>query len=94
MRVTIPDEVYAEQIEDETVLLELRTGRYFGLDPVASRLWQLLVDFGSTEAVAKAALEEYDVSFEQLRQDIDALVEQLVERKLLLVEDHAAPAAR
>jgi hypothetical protein len=94
MRVTIADQVYAERIEDETVLLELGTGRYYGLDAVASRLWHLLAELGSTEAAANAALQEYDVSAEELSRDIDVLVKELVQRNLLVVEDHAAPATR
>jgi len=94
MRVTIGDQVFAEQVDNETVLLELDSGRYFGLDPVGSRLWQLLVELGSTEAVAQAAHREYDISLEQLTQDIDALVGALAEHKLVVVEAHATPPPR
>jgi len=93
MRISVADQVFVERVDGETVLLELASGRYFGLDPVASRLLELLVQLGTTEAVAEAALEEYDVSREQLSQDIEALVHQLVEHKLIVVEAHAAPTA-
>lgn len=92
MRITIADQVYAERVEGETVLLELDSGRYFGLDPVASRLWDLLLEFGTTEAVAQVASGEYDVSLEQLTEDLNALVAELAKRNLIVVEDHAAPA--
>lgn len=89
MRVTVPDHVYAEVVGDETVLLELGSGRYYGLDPIGTRLWQLLVEMKSTEDVVAAASEEFDVAPAQLAKDIATLVSELAARKLVVV--HAAP---
>lgn len=40
--ITIPEEVYTQEIGAETILLDTQGGRYFGLDPVGTRMWQLL----------------------------------------------------
>ena len=85
MRVSASDHVYAETIDDETVLLELESGEYYGLDAVGTRLWQLLSELGSTEAVAAAALEEFDVAPTELANDLTRLVHELVQRRLLVV---------
>ncbi|HEU5077385.1 MAG TPA: PqqD family protein [Polyangiaceae bacterium] len=94
MRVAIAEQVFAERVDDETVLLELEAGSYYGLDPVAARLWDLLGELGSIEAVAEVASGEYDVSLEQLTEDLNALVAELAERNLIVMEGHAAPSRR
>ena len=83
MRITIGEQVYAEAVNDEIVLLELGSGKYYGLDPVGSRLWQLLVELGSTEAVLDQALTEYDVAREELARDLEELIRELEQRKLV-----------
>lgn len=85
MRVSIGEHVYAEAVNDETVLLELSSGQYYGLDAVGSRLWQLLAELGSTEAVVEQALTEYDVDREELARDLDELVQELARRQLVIV---------
>ena len=89
MRVTVSEHVYTETVNDETVLLELESGQYYGLDAVGTRLWQLLTELGSTDAVEAAAAEEFDVTPADLRRDIANLVHELADRKLVVV--HAAP---
>src|SRR5690606_27177440 len=74
MRVTIGEQVYAEAVNDEVVLLELSTGQYYGLDTVGSRLWELLTELRSTEAVVDIALAEYEVGREELTRDLEQLV--------------------
>jgi len=95
MRVTVAEHVYTETVEDETVLLELESGQYYGLDAVGSRLWQLLTELGSTDAVVAAAAEEFDATPAELRNDIANLVHELADRKLVVVHASAdSPPAR
>ena len=85
MRVSVPEHVYAETVQDETILLELQSGNYYGLDSVGTRLWQLLTELQATEAVAAAASEEFDVTPEEVAKDIENLVQELADRGLLVV---------
>ena len=84
MRVTVGQEVFSETVHDETVLLELRSGQYYGLDSISSRFWQLLSELESTEAVVDAALKEYAVEREKLTRDIEEFVRALEERGLVV----------
>ena len=85
MRVTVSEHVYTESVDDETVLLELESGQYYGLDSVGTRLWQLLSELGSTEAVTAAAVAEFEVEPGQLASDLAVLVRELADRKLVVV---------
>ncbi len=90
MRLTIPDDVMVRDLASEAVLLHLGTGTYFGLDSVGARIWHLLAEHQSTEAVVPLLLQEFDVDERQLRQDLDALYTQLLEQGLLIAADEPA----
>lgn len=75
--VTIPTNVMARQVGDETVILDLASGTYFGLDPVGARAWQLLSEGKSLAQVCETMLSEFEVAREELQSDIARLVEEL-----------------
>jgi hypothetical protein len=81
--VTIPKQVMARQVGDETVILDLASGTYFGLDPVGTRIWQLLAEGRTLAQVSEVILAEYDVLREEVEQDLDQLVKELSARKLI-----------
>jgi hypothetical protein len=77
-----PDAVFQE-VEGEAVLLHLAQGKYFGLDEVGTRIWQLLEAHGSAGAVLDRMLEEFDVEPERLESDLDDLLQALAENGLV-----------
>jgi len=85
-RVNIPGDVLFHELDGEAVLLNLQTGKYFGLDPMGTRIWQYLVEYGSPGTVYNKLLEEYDVDAERLRADLLALVDQLEAHGLIRLD--------
>ncbi len=83
-RVRIPQEVLARQVGEETVMLDLAKGAYFGLDPVGARMWQLLTEGKVLAEVCDAIVEEYDVSRDVVERDLLALVADLMAQGLLV----------
>jgi hypothetical protein len=86
-KLAIPDHVMSRQVGDETVILDLNSGTYFGLDPVGARMWQLLTEGRQPDEMVRTLLDEYDVEETRLRQDMEALVDELVSRGLVLRSD-------
>lgn len=84
--VTLPDTVFAQEVDGELVLLDMATEHYFGLDAVASDIWQLLVQGNSLQQTFDTMLKLYDVDPDQLENDIDDFVNRLVENKLASLE--------
>jgi len=82
-KVSISPEVLSQEVDGETVLLDLQSESYFGLDEVGTRIWQLLSDGSSLQAVFDILLEEYEVDEKQLEQDMQGHVAQLVEAGLI-----------
>ncbi len=84
-KVTIPTQVMARQVGDETVILDLASGTYYGLDPVGARIWQLMAEGQTLAQVRDVILAEYEVTRENLEHDVLALVQTLLERQLVNV---------
>ena len=82
-RLRIPDEVAIRKIDNDTVLLNLQTGTYFGLDAVGSRLLELLEQNGELAAAHRAMLEEFDVAPEILEADLLRLSQEMSAKGLL-----------
>ncbi len=80
---TIPEGVVSREIEGETVLLHLESGRYFGLNAVGTRVWQLLGELGRPQPVVEALLREFEVAPADLESDVLALLEQLAAHGLV-----------
>ncbi len=85
MRVRVPGHVMVREIQGESVLLNLNSERYFGLDEVGTRMWATLTTSASVQAAYEILLGEYDVEAEQLRQNVQELIAKLVENGLLEV---------
>jgi len=86
-RVVVPDGVLARNLEGESVVLNLKTEKYFGLDEVGTRMWTLLTDATSIQSAYDSLAAEYDVEPTQLRADIEKLIGELVEHGLLTVSE-------
>lgn len=84
-RVTQSSEVLVQEMGGEAVLLDLASERYFGLDPIGTRIWTLVGEHDSLQAVAEVIADEYDASTERLHADLLALVTQLAEAGLVNV---------
>jgi hypothetical protein len=83
-KLTIPPQVMARQVGEETVILDLASGTYFGLDPVGARIWQLLAEGGTLAEVCETMLSEYEVSQEEIERDVIRLAEELSAKQLII----------
>lgn len=79
-----PKHVMARVVGDETVILDLQSGVYFGLDPVGTDIWKLLVEGVSLADIRTSLLDRYDVTATQLESDVLKLASELQSRGLIL----------
>lgn len=89
MRLRIADDVVFRDLAGESVLPNISTGTYFGLNAVGTRLWHLLKEQGSAAAAIATLQSEYAVEGQRLRHDAEALISQLLLAKRLLTTDAA-----
>ena len=63
-------ETISGQIDDEIVMVDIEKGSYFSLNPVATRIWELLEQPLTLDGLCDQLLTEYDVSAEECRADV------------------------
>ncbi|MGB9379746.1 PqqD family protein [Candidatus Binatus sp.] len=83
MRVEINDGVTWRDLAGDVVILNVETGVYFGLDGAGGQIWRELVEHGSIEKTLEALERQFDAEPDELRRDLDEIVEQLVKKRLV-----------
>lgn len=83
--VAASDDAVFREMDGESVLLNLETGMYFGLDEVGTRVWRLAADNGSLRAIRERLVEEYDADAATIERDLLALADALVSKGLWIL---------
>jgi len=83
-KLSIPPQVMSRLVGDETVLLDLSSGIYFGLDGVGKRIWESVAEGCSLGETAEVIAAEFEVDEEKAQADLLAFATDLVERGLLV----------
>ena len=65
------------------IALNLKSGQYYTLNEVGTRMWTLLAELDSVESTVAAVVAEYDVTQEQVEQDLASLLEELAVNGLI-----------
>jgi hypothetical protein len=76
----------AAMVADELVVLSVDLGRYFGLNPTAARVWELLEQPRTMEELCDSLAEEYEIQPDACRLEVTALLEDLQKEGLVTVE--------
>jgi hypothetical protein len=84
-RAVVPKHVLVRHLDDESVLLNLDTERYFGLDATGTRIWELITTMPNVDAAYEKLLEEFEVEPGILRGHLTELLGRLVDNGLLNV---------
>ena len=84
-RAVVPAHVLIRHLDGESVLLNLETEKYFGLDSTGTRMWELVTNAPSIESAYGMLAREFEVEPETLRTHLAELLGQLVENGLLQV---------
>ena len=87
--LTVAPDVMFRQLNDEAVLLDLKSGTYFGLNDVGARTWELILEHGRLSHVRDALLREYAADRDAVERDLLALAAQLVARQLAVTKRDA-----
>jgi hypothetical protein len=78
------------EVDGETVLLHLQSGKYFGLNGVGSAIWNQVIQHKSVAEIQQHLLGCYKVSPERCEAEVAALLSQLAENGLVIRENGEA----
>lgn len=79
------EEVLFQEVGGEAVLLDLASEQYFGLDPVGTRIWELIDASTPLRDIHARLCEEYDAEPTRIAEDLLALGQSLVDAGLARV---------
>ena len=85
--ITVVREQVSCDLAGEKAILDLKSGQYYGLNPVGARIWDLIQESKSVTEVLKTILDEYNVESEACERDLFALLEELQGKGLVDIRD-------
>lgn len=78
------------ELEGETVILDMASGVYSGLDAVGTSIWNLLEQPITFSNLCQKIMEEYDVAEDACRTDVLSFLKDLADNKLITIQYEAA----
>jgi Coenzyme PQQ synthesis protein D (PqqD) len=77
-----PD-VVAQRVQDEVVLVNLRTNEIYTLNKTAARAWDLIAEGRDRAGVEAGLVEAFSVDEAEVGSELDGLLEELLEKELI-----------
>jgi len=76
-------EILATPMDNEIVMMSVENGEYYGLNPVASRIWRLFEEPQTMSQLVETLLDEFNIDRERCQAETEKFVQQLVDKKLI-----------
>jgi hypothetical protein len=80
--VAAKDQVSCD-LAGEAAILNVKSGVYYGLNPVGARIWNLMQEPRAVAEIQTAITNEYDVESERCARDLVGLLEKLLAEGLI-----------
>ena len=90
LRAVVPQHVVFRALVSETVLLNVRTGTYLGMDEVGSRCFDAMRESRDLQSALEVLMDEYEAPEERIRQDLVGYCEELLSQGLIELEESGA----
>ena len=85
--VFVSKDAIFRNLDDETIILNMESNVYCGLNEVGARIWELLKELKSVKAILDTLLEEYEVEIDQCKNELLTLLQDLLDNELIDVKD-------
>lgn len=90
-RIVAAKDHATSELAGEAVILNLKTGVYFGLNTVGARIWELIQEPTTVHEIMAVLLAEYEVEAPRLEDDLRSLLNQLSENQLVeIISENAS----
>jgi hypothetical protein len=88
--VVAAKEQVSSDLAGEAVILDVKSGVYYGLNEVGARLWNLIQQPKTVSEIRDAIVAEYEIEPELCDRDLKALLQQLEASGLIEVRNETA----
>lgn len=83
------EQIIDGELDDNQVMMHLDKGKFFGLNPVAKRIWQLIETPKTIEEIIALLLEEYDVQETQCLQEVNEFLDKAIQCNIVIINEGA-----
>jgi len=84
-------QVAAQIVDDETVIVLADAGEVAVLNPVGTRVWELIDGLRTVQQIVEAITDEYEVSPLEAQEAVQAFLETLLQDKIIVLEQSPTP---
>lgn len=88
--VAVKDQVSCD-LAGEAAILNIKSGVYYGLDPVGARIWKLVQEPRAVAEIQNTITHEYEVETDRCARDLVDLLEKLLSEGLIEVSEPCSP---
>ena len=85
--IRTPEHVTVADLGGEAVLLDSRSGEYYGVNEVGARILELAQQPATIDAVLTDIVAAYDVDESRLRSDALAFIDEMAKRRLITINE-------
>jgi len=78
------DQVIDGELDDNQVMMHLERGKYFGMNHVGKRIWELIEQPKTMEEITQTLLSEFDVTICQCEKEVEAFLNRSVDFNIVL----------
>ncbi|PID41213.1 MAG: PqqD family protein [Proteobacteria bacterium] len=82
------------ELDGETIILNIETGVYNGLDQVGTTVWKQIEEPTTFDQLVSVILDEYKVNRRQCIDDLCSFLTDMLENKLIEADDNATDSIR
>jgi hypothetical protein len=72
------EQIIDGELDDNQVMMHLDKGKYFGLDAIGKRIWELVEEPKTSQEIISILLEEFEVSLKQCTLDVEEFLEKTI----------------
>ena len=85
-KLLLNQELLQSEIDGETIMMSIDNGKYYGLNTVASRIWEILKTEPLLSELINKLIEEYNIAPTQCENETKEFLNHLIENKLIKIE--------
>lgn len=80
------DDIVFNKLDDEIVMMSIKNGQYYGLDDIATSIYEIIETPVTFNELVKKLLDSFDIDENTCRKDVEAFLLQLESKEIVTIE--------
>lgn len=77
------DDFISSKMDDETIMLNIDKGEYYGINPIGSRIWELLEKPLTILELSNLLINEFDIDIDNCKKDVSVFIQHLQNKNMV-----------